>query len=354
MARFAEENLADALACRFRPAKHATEVLTRRSEGGGVGVGSGMMWPLVGWVVAVASVALAVTQVVGFGASRILSVAHALTPHLLVLNLPVGVAAVATGHWAVAVLSVPGLAVLAWLSWPLLAPPDQPMPAASPDAVRLFHSNVLFDNEQLDEAAATFLDADADVLVFTEYSPEVADVLLTSPLAGKYPYKLGEPAPYAYGTAIWSRFELTEIPVTEISTENATVVADVHTDHGWVVRVTGVHPPSPLHHFRNWVADLVALRHFEATDTPTVVVGDYNASWWHPLFRHLASGRLRSAHQSVRRGFSGSWRDDVPIPVFVRLDHALVTRDVFVGDVTDIGVPGSDHRSFTVTIRPAV
>ena len=43
---------------------------------------------------------------------------------------------------------------------------------------------------------------------------------------------------------------------------------------------------------------------------PTIVVGDFNASRWHPPFRRLLRRGLRDSHEWLGHGFSTSWPND--------------------------------------------
>ncbi len=54
------------------------------------------------------------------------------------------------------------------------------------------------------------------------------------------------------------------------------------------IRIFGVHPPTPIFTFDGWDADLETIGELGSTATePTLIVGDFNASYWHPAFRDL-------------------------------------------------------------------
>ena len=84
-----------------------------------------------------------------------------------------------------------------------------------------------------------------------------------------------------------------------------------------------------------------------------MVVGDFNASFWHPDFRALLDDGFTDAHIAAGKGFSASWPTDRWYPPFVRLDHALTTDSLVSTDVEDFDIAGSDHRGFVVTVAPA-
>jgi endonuclease/exonuclease/phosphatase (EEP) superfamily protein YafD len=90
-----------------------------------------------------------------------------------------------------------------------------------------------------------------------------------------------------------------------------------------------------------------------AATEPTLIVGDFNASYWHPAFRDLLRSGLSDAHTVHGKGFSASWPTGKFFPAFVRLDHALTGNGLVSTSVQDFTVPGSDHRGFVVSVVPA-
>jgi endonuclease/exonuclease/phosphatase (EEP) superfamily protein YafD len=192
---------------------------------------------------------------------------------------------------------------------------------------------------------------DADVLTFCEYTPAHADILVAG-LAERYPHRIDRPGPVAHGSALWSRFPLTEVCARPLQHERIT--ADVTTPHGFTVRVLVVHPVSPPTKVGTWRAELALLAaESPPADRPAVMIGDFNASWNHPELRAIVASGWRSAHRDWGRGLSPSWPADRWYPPFVRIDHALVNDQVSVVAIEDFGLPGSDHRGLVVTVAPA-
>jgi endonuclease/exonuclease/phosphatase (EEP) superfamily protein YafD len=191
---------------------------------------------------------------------------------------------------------------------------------------------------------------DADVLTFSEYTPHHAHILREAPVAAAYPHRIEMPAVLASGAALWSRYPvaLSEAPATR----HHTVVGDVAGPSG-TVRIIVVHTQSPLIDHGQWSDDLAALALVDPGRS-AVMMGDFNACWWHPEFRQLLAGGWRDVHQIVGRGLSASWpvHRHVP-PAFIRLDHALLNGSLVVDRVTDLDIPGTDHRGVLVSVRTA-
>ena len=188
--------------------------------------------------------------------------------------------------------------------------------------------------------------------MFTEYTPEHADALLASPLADRVPlpHRRG-PRPQAAGTAVWSRYPLIEHP-TPIDAVGRTRCLSRSKPR--TPSCLAVHPMSPMVCDRRMRDDSPALAGWRCPTEPTVIIGDFNAAYWHPPFRDVLDAGWRDAHQA-RRAVASPTRGptaDGPLPHVVRLDHALVNDGLVVTAVDDVEIPGSDHAGLVVTVTP--
>jgi endonuclease/exonuclease/phosphatase (EEP) superfamily protein YafD len=303
---------------------------------------------VIGWVVVGVMAAVLTTQVAGWSGSKVVVTAQAASSYLFALAPPLAVAAGVTGRWPMLAVAVAVSAGLVAMCWPLWFPPAQSAAADHASPLRVFHGNLLYYNGRTADLARAVVDIDADVIAFTEYTEVHAGGMYVSPLAQSFPYRIEHPDPRAGGSAIWSRFPLTEVTAPpSLYQSSAAVVAAPDP-----VTLFVVHPPNPLDHLRYWhdeLERLAALRH--AASPPAIVVGDFNATYWHPPFRRLLAAGWRDAHHLAGRGFSSSWPDDKAwLPPFLRLDHALVDDSLVVTAVSDVDLPGSDHRGLIVTV----
>jgi endonuclease/exonuclease/phosphatase (EEP) superfamily protein YafD len=200
----------------------------------------------------------------------------------------------------------------------------------------------------MEEVARMLERIDADVLTFSEYTSHHARVLREMPAAKGYPHRIEMPAAVASGAALWSRYPITA--ADRPPTRHHTVVGDLEGPGG-PVRIIVVHTQSPIIHHVQWSDDLAVLGLVEP-GRPAVMTGDFNAAWWHPEFRQLLARGWRDVHQIVGRGLSPSWPvHRVLPPAFIRLDHALVNDGLAVDSVSDVDIPGSDHRGLLVSVR---
>lgn len=303
----------------------------------------------VGWLATAAVGLLMCTQALGWNGFEFIAVLQALTPSLLLGIVPI----TAVAWWARAdrlaftssLVGVSGLLLVT----PLVFPPDQPDSDAA--AVTVAAVNLLYSNPIVGEAADDLLALDIDAILFTEYTPEHQALLRSHPLSATYPYKIEREGPLVGGIALWSRSPITE--GKRLATFNDTLDITMDAPTG-PVRLLGVHPPTPMFRFDGWVDDLGTFGEVGgAAQQPTLIIGDFNASYWHPAFRDILDKGFTDAHNAHGQGFSTSWPMGWRIPAFVRLDHALTGKGLVSTRVQDFTVPGSDHRGFVVSVAPA-
>jgi endonuclease/exonuclease/phosphatase (EEP) superfamily protein YafD len=305
----------------------------------------------VAWVAVVIVGLVVSTQAVGWQGTRLVAATHALTPHLVATMVPVAAYAL----WrSKPPLGITGAAVgLAGLSLavPIVFPPKQPEPVPGSIGLDVMAVNLLYENRRIDDAADEVFGLDADVIVFSEYTPDHRAALVARPEADRYPHRAEREGRRAGGAAIWSRFPISDFERPRTSNFSIDLVVD---GPDGPVRVVGVHAPTPLSDLDGWKRDLYRFgRLARRPGPPTLVIGDFNASYWHPGFRDLLDDGLSDAHLALGEGWSASWPADGVVPPFVRLDHALTTDDLVATAVDDFDVPGSDHTGFVVTVAPA-
>lgn len=305
----------------------------------------------VSWLFVAFIGVVTLTQAFGIAGTRLVAVLQSLTPYLGVVLAPLGVVAVLRGRLLLAATcGAIGLGILI-LAAPLAFPDAQPQSAAGSTGLRVASANLLYENDQIDDVATVLSDLATDVIVFHEYTAEHQRALEDSSLADAYPYRIDRTGRRASGIAVWSALPTSGGERSDTSKPSLDVVVEGPDGD---VRILAMHMPTPINSFDNWRRDLgTAGRIGRSAAGPTMVIGDLNASYWHPEFRALLDAGFVDAHNANGRGFSASWPTDTIVPAFVRLDHALTTGGLVSADVTDFEIPGSDHTGFVVTVAPA-
>ncbi len=306
---------------------------------------------LIGWA-GVAGVGLVMlTQAAGWTGISLIAVLQSLTPY----GIPLVATVTSIGAWSrrralaatAALVTVGALA----LSWPLISPPAQAEP--SPDAVelRVAATNLLYSNPVVDEVADDLWIRDPDVIVFSEFTPEHARTLAEHPLSARYEHQLSRDGILARGMAVWSKLPMDSSRVWE-GANSRTIDTMVDGPNG-PIRLISVHPPTPIFDFDEWQRELERVGEAASSGRPTLAIGDFNASYWHPEFRDLLDRGFTDAHIALGSGWSTSWPTDEFLPPFVRLDHALTSGPLVATEIDDFRVPGSDHTGMIVTVTPS-
>lgn len=305
---------------------------------------------LLAWSTVAVMGMVALSQAAGATPLPPFYVLQALTPLLLVPAAAIAVGAIVKRRRLMAATSIAVMAGLLWLVVPV-ALHDGAL--AAPDGARSFtltHANAYFRTDSPAAAAAALLAEYADVMAVTEQSPQLEAALVAAGATQRYPFRVGAASDERNGVALYSRFPVVGASTAPIGGQPG-IDARLDVD-GSEVRVVVVHPlpgvdRSDLAQLRR---DLPAIDAMARADTvPTVIVGDFNSSRWHPAFRALLR-HWTDAHESLGRGLSVSWPVHQLVPAFVRLDHALTDDGMTALAVHDVDVPGSDHRGFTVTL----
>lgn len=313
----------------------------------------------VGWAVAVATIAstavVVVTQLGSWsGPTAAVPVIQVFTPHLGVVTILIAAVAFARQRLTILAAAIGVAAPVLWLALPVAFPAGQPAARPGATGLRVAALNVLYDNPRVDDFVDQLVTIDADVIAIAEFTTAHDAAMLASPLAARYPYRISHAVRGhgPMGAALWSRYPMTENDPPD--TYTASIDVTVRGPDG-PVRVVAVHLDSPIHDVAQWRDDLDTTRRLVDTiEGPTVVAGDFNASFWHPGFRRLLDAGFTDAHLALGDGMSTSWpRHLRAIPSFVRLDHALVAGGLVATDIVDVTIPGSDHRGFVVTVAPA-
>lgn len=304
---------------------------------------------------ATAAVALVVlSQVVGFSWIPVLWAVQSFTPYVLAPSIAVGVLAARHRRWPIAGVHGASVVCLIWLAAPVMWP-DAP-PAVGADAPRLTiaQGNVFYSNPSPGEALDALFATGADVVAITEYSEAAAALVAGDGAAARYPYLAANADLTRAGVALFSRYPIEQIELGPIGRSQGVVaVLDVA---GRSVRLAVVHPQPGTsgRGLSTWSDDLATIAdRFVPDDTTfdaSVLVGDFNATRWHPAFRDLLDRGWTDAHEQIGQGWSASWPNDRVWPPMVRIDHALVDGGAVALAARNLTLAGSDHAGFVVEL----
>lgn len=305
------------------------------------------------WATTIATAGWAAVRVAGVERGVPTVQMMAFTPYAAIGSVVPLVAALATRRWGATLLAAGATATLAASVLPralatrsVRAGGGHPEDSGRP--LRVMTANLL--HGEADPAALVRLvrREGVDLLAMQEYTAPAEAAMLDAGLAAVLPYRVTHPAPRGFGSALYSRFPLTEDGWVQAATGFGQTRARVDVPMAEPVAVTSVHLSSPADRARtrNWEVDLSNPGALTDDAGPVrVLLGDFNATLDHALLRAFLRSGYRDAADAAGAGLTPTWpylRWYVPR---VTLDHVLVDDRVRVGRVTAHELPGSDHRA---------
>lgn len=306
-----------------------------------------MSWVVVGgsaaWVAMFALPTYDLPLVVAFQAVPF-APAIAVAPALLFASV--------TQRWALALASsaVLGCSVIAVLSGVAFSQPIETSRVTS--TVKVTSSNILVNNGDLRTAATEVMSTGADVVVVQEVEAVSLTVIDNAARENSYPFRAADPHPGFHGGAIYSRYPLGEWRVVDVA-GSPMLVAEVLTPTGRVT-VVNVHTVAPLTSrlAAQWRRQFDALEALSSeSQTPVLLIGDFNATVDHEPFVKLLERGYRDAFEEVGNGWGNTFPSNYgPVPPFMRIDHAIASSSIQFHSIDDWRVEGSDHRAITVVI----
>lgn len=302
------------------------------------------------WVALLPMLGLCLTQWFGIEGHRAIAAFQALTPWVLVSALPIALAAAVSGRHLLALTALVPLGTLLVLSYPIVFHADAPKVADDSPQLTIAYANLLYSNPVPTDAAQALLEADADVMVMVELDTPLYDSMVRATTPGDYPYRSERTDLGSESIGVWSRLPIQAGGLVLVD-DRPTIDLALDVD-GDSVRVLAVHPYPPTRNAVGWSKQLRTIGERAADSTlPTIVLGDFNGSRWHPSFRALLATGLRDSQEALGHGWGVSWPTDSGImpPPFVRIDHALFGDGMTPLAIADLDAPGSDHKGFVVT-----
>jgi endonuclease/exonuclease/phosphatase (EEP) superfamily protein YafD len=223
---------------------------------------------------------------------------------------------------------------------------------AAVPTVRIFFANVCANNAEYAALLREIQDANPDVIVLVEFTPNWRRAYLQSPFFAGYPYGNGMKNE-ATGTAnVFSRLPLENEKQNWFAgrgLETFEIPVGSETLH-----VIGVHSPRPMN-FRSddydgfWKSTIPLIQREKG---PLVVVGDCNATQFSSVYQQLTADRLRSAHQDRGRGYAVTWPNgEYGIPSLIRIDQAFLSPEIECLGIKEGEGLGSDHKPLILDIK---
>jgi len=276
----------------------------------------------------------------------------AVTPMILLAAFVLAAYAFLTNKWLLLIPTVAlSLLSIFWLSTDVnLFPSSNPGQGL---ALRVVTANLSADANPDPQAAFSALAATgADVILLQEVDAPGLASMQASPDWARYPHRVLDAREGFFGSAIVSTRPMT---------------GDVLWVDGWPmtegqmtidstdIRIINVHVVPPLNNsnISRWQAQLHELSLLaDATLSPLIIGGDFNATLQHPPLQDLYDAQLSDAFLEAGRGLGATWPVGHTSPrPFLRLDRVLFNDELHAVDAQYGPDTGSDHRSVMVDLE---
>ncbi len=240
-------------------------------------------------------------------------------------------------------ICINGIAVYPWYA------PDQSHLSASPNPeLRVLFSNVHVLNQQPEKLIELVETEQPDVLILQEISSHWVRSFETDGLS--FPNRHLVPRDDSFGIGIFSRIPIHMSEVIHFGKLYPSILAVVEIG-GERVTILALHPPPPVSEqaaaIRNEQLQ-AAASYFREIQTPKLIIGDLNTTMWSRNYtRFVRDSGLKNA----RRGFGilPTWPTYFP-PMYIPIDHCLVSPDITVVDMRTGNDVGSDHLPLIVDL----
>ena len=308
-------------------------------------------------------VATTVATVAAFGARRwwVFDVLTSYRPQLAVIALVTAVALGGLRRPRLALMALVALGLNGWLVAPVITG-NRPAPEPGSATLSIAHLNL--QGHVRDGAAIRdwLRSRPADVVVLLDIGRPLAVELAADPGDYRIEYLVLEPAPvdeppYVHAgdlvepgvMVLTTRPDVTaRMPEAEGLPRSSVELTAQVGEHP--VRLLGLHttaPTSAARHARR-DAQLDAVAQWLVADrTPSVAFGDFNVTWYSPVFQSvLERGQARSSQLGF--GVEATWPVQVP-PAGIAIDQSISTGTLTAVARTRGPSFGSEHHSLIVT-----
>ena len=223
-------------------------------------------------------------------------------------------------------------------------------PVAANSSVKLVAANLLYSQEDPARARAYLQRQSADMVVLSEFTPRWRQKLAT--LEQTYPYFALRDRWNQWGIAVYSKYPFESVEDLDLGDDQSSHLRILLRLPGGRAEVYAVHlasPPSQRQaRQRNTQLRRLAARIAAADPAlPKIVVGDFNSTPFSPFFRDLLRDTgLRDGRRPF--GLHYTW-PALPMPLWIAIDHCLVSANVVVTRVATGPPIGSDHLPLECT-----
>jgi endonuclease/exonuclease/phosphatase (EEP) superfamily protein YafD len=306
------------------------------------------------WAAVVPLSVFATVRVAGVTHGSLVVAALAFTPYAAIVAVLPFVVALVSRAWLAAVVAGVALGVLGACVLPRAV--GGPEAVDGRIALRVLTANMEYGQADPSSLLTIVREQQVDLLALQEYTAGARQALDAAGIAALLPYRVAYPVDGVGGSALYSRFPLTDGAYRPLPPFFGQASATVSVPGAREVLVESVHPAAPdgADLVPHWRTGLAAEPRATPDGPLRLLLGDFNATLDHAPVQRLLDSGYRDAAAVVGRGLQPSWPyDGSPLPK-VTIDHVLADRRIGVRATDVYANPGSDHRAvFASLVLPS-
>jgi endonuclease/exonuclease/phosphatase (EEP) superfamily protein YafD len=304
--------------------------------------------PWFGTAVAISSVLLLVTTVVGLGPRhwwlcdlfanlRLHAVIFAVTlvPVLLYLRRP-----------KLGLMLALTVCVALTMTAGQVATPAANAAGASTRTLTIASFNLGPDVREVEAVARYLSGLDVDIVALQEYTHAWQQALAMLPQA--FPHHVLEPRDGPFGIALFSRLPIADVAVPALTERQIPLIVATVNVAGQAVSVLALHlewPMTPAS-FATRNKQIIAVQQvLRGSPLPAIVCGDWNLTPWSGWFREIRDSGLHAGDPTVL--LAATWPASLRA-AGIRIDHCLATADISLRSAAVGPAFGSDHLPIVV------
>jgi endonuclease/exonuclease/phosphatase (EEP) superfamily protein YafD len=303
------------------------------------------------WLLVIGWVAFTTVRVFGLERTWLGDTIMSFTPYVAIGSLLPLLLALVLRRWRALVIVALTTLALATLFIPRAI--GQPDPGHGP-TLRVMTQNMKIGGADPVTIVGLVRSQQIDLLAVEEYTPAAEAALATAGLAALLPFSAVHPLPGAVGSAIYSRYPLTETGYQNLAGGFGQEYAIVTVPGALPLEFYAVHTRAPAEPGEqgDWERSIDQQPAATAHGTVRMLAGDFNATFDQaPLRRLLATGYVDVASQ-LGDGLEPTWPYDgrwIP-PVPITIDHVFVDPRIGAVSFGTHVVHGTDHKAVYATV----
>lgn len=229
-------------------------------------------------------------------------------------------------------------------------------PPAGRTPVRIMSLNLLTGIASPGAVVALAEREEVDIIALQELTPEAIERLDASGLGRRFPLRELRPVRGSRGSGIYASSAIRLEPLPDFRAREERVFRTARADLGVAgaapFEMLSIHLNSPKTDpaVRAWEGDFAALPPATPKGPLRMLVGDFNATLDHRVFRELLDKGYRDAAEVAGAGLEPTREADERLPLPTTIDHVVVDERIGVARFSAHEVPGSDHRAVIATL----